>query len=430
MATHEKCKSNYDDWKTSVHCSLKNVFNSTTAYLVGENIRKILGISHFRPDEMARLVPSPYDFTCKREDANNIRDQLVSVTTDSHRHIWFSMQTNPFHYIYKTHSMINEDPVPPTKEYPVYCYFGSMYSYSTFKIHSEEHPVRHDLRVLKWHEEPEAIRITTTDKSKEISIPIRWIQKPILVNLKDRPCVVLMLKYSVKMKKRIKMKGREKYERVCKSDDNRFMTVVSKSSDILLSFSEISHTYAFIEELTRETDEYHDKFTVNFVTLEQNVVKKENQLFYLPSSASHNQHYALNMLFSMGYVFHDKYSQQLHDEFVKFDKDSFNDMCYYLKEKLELNHCYRIKGIYAEFDAYLKEKRKDEKDLEEPKLPYCVGCISITPLRILYQKMQSTIGNRALRLKTFGGPDMFLLVHIREEDNGKLKDYDRTMKFD
>jgi hypothetical protein len=134
------------------------------------------------------------------------------------------------------------------------------------------------------------------------------------------------------------------------------------------------------------------------------------------------------MLFSLGYLFQDKYGKQLHDQFVAFDKELFNEMCYYLKEKLEDNHCYNIKRVFEDFTSYIKEKRKEEKQSGAKKLPYCIGCISVTPLRVLYQRMESTIGNRALRMPQFGGEDMFLLIHIREEDNQKLKDFDPSIK--
>jgi len=178
----------------------------------------------------------------------------------------------------------------------------------------------------------------------------------------------------------------------------------------------------------RETAQYHNKFTINFVTLKQVSIEHDNQSFFMPSSASHKQHYALKMLYSMGYIFQDKYSKQTHDQFVAFDKKLFNKMCYYLKEKLEENHCYKLKRIFNDFDIYMKEKRKEEQESSEEKFSYCIGCVSITPLRLIYQKMESSVGNRALRMKQFGGEDMFLLVHIREEDNKTLKDFDSSIK--
>jgi hypothetical protein len=127
----------------------------------------------------------------------------------------------------------------------------------------------------------------------------------------------------------------------------------------------------------------------------------------------------------MGYVFEDKYSKQTYDQFVK---ELFNKMCYHLKKKLEENHCYKIKRIFNDFDIYMKEKRKEGDESSEEKFPYSIGCISLTPLRLLYQKMESSLGNRALRMPQFGGEDMFLLVHVREEDNRTLKDFDSSIK--
>ena len=204
--------NHYDDWDSIVHCSFQNVFTSGTAYLVGDNIQKILGITHFKPREMASQSPLPYDFTCKRKEANQIRDELVTITTDLHRNIWFSMQTDPFHYIHNRHSMNNDNQVK-TNDYSVYCYFGAMYSWYTFNIHSEDHPSIQELRILKWQREPETVRIMSKDKSRQMFIPVRGIHKSILVNLKERPCVVLMLKHAVTMKRQFTTNGKNITER-------------------------------------------------------------------------------------------------------------------------------------------------------------------------------------------------------------------------
>ncbi|CAF3947011.1 unnamed protein product [Rotaria sordida] len=424
--THEHCAQFYSDWQTTVHCSFENVFTPTIAHIVGANLQNILGIKHFRPDAMARDASSPCIFTCQRREANDIRDKLIQVTTESYSHIWFSMQTDPFHFIYNRRSMVDDDSMK-VKQYPVFFYFGSMYTYSTFHIHSKPHPVIYDIDITKWNQAPETIRIMSKDKTRQIFIPVKWIQKKVLVNTNGRPCVVLMLKYSVKMKRKATINGKSK---VCRIDEEELETIVSRSSDLLLSFNEIDHTYAFLSELTKETDNYRNKFKIYFVSLKQVQCDNNNnkQPFNLPRSASHKQHYALKMLYSMGYVFQDKYSKQMHDQFVAFDKELFNNMCYYLKEKLEENHCYMLNRIFDEYNTYLEKKRKKEQEYSVQKLPYSIGCISLTPLRIIYHRMESPIGNRALRMRQFGGEDMFLLVHIREEDNQALKDFDSSIK--
>lgn len=151
----------------------------------------------------------------------------------------------------------------------------------------------------------------------------------------------------------------------------------------------------------RESSDYHNKFVINFVTLKQMFKNRD------PSSFSHKENSALKMLYSMGYVFQKKYSKEIHEEFLRFNKEFFNDMCYYLKEKLEENHCYKLKRIFIDFNNYIK---KEECSSENKFVKYSIGCLSITSLRVVYQRMDSTIGNRALRMKEFGGEDMFLLV--------------------
>ncbi len=202
----------YSDWGSIVHCSFKNVFTASVAHIVGSNLQTILGINHFKSNDMAKQAPLPYNFTCKRKEANSIRDHLFEITTESCSYIWFSMQTDPFHFLANRRTMIGDDPIH-VKEYPVYFYFGSMYLYNTFNIHSEEHPSIHDISITRWKEEPETIRIMSKDKSRQIFIPVKWIQKQILVNTNNRPFIVFMLKYSVKMKRKIKKDGQSIYER-------------------------------------------------------------------------------------------------------------------------------------------------------------------------------------------------------------------------
>jgi hypothetical protein len=188
------------------------VFTASIAETVGNNIHHILGIKHFNINEMATTAPSTFKFICQRREANLIRDNLAEITTNSYSHIWFSIQTNPFHNLYNRDSMLTDTPVK-MKQFPVYYFFGSMYSYNTFHNHSNEFPPIHDLSIPKRKEEPEAIRIMSRNGSKQIFIPIKWIQNQILVNTKGRPFVVLMLKHSVIVKRKIQSNDRSTYER-------------------------------------------------------------------------------------------------------------------------------------------------------------------------------------------------------------------------
>ena len=178
----------------------------------------------------------------------------------------------------------------------------------------------------------------------------------------------------------------------------------------------------------KETGGYKNKFVINFVTLKQTSIDNSRRRLNLPATASHQQHYALHMLYSMGYVFQDKYSAKFHDEFIRFAKneDQFNEICYYLKEKLQENHCYGLKMIFKDYPNYIQQKRQESSN--NNTLSYKIGCVSLTPLRLVYQPMTSSIGNRVIRNPEFGGADNFLLVHIREEDNQPLKDFDSSVR--
>ena len=211
--------------------------------------------------------------------------------------------------------------------------------------------------------------------------------------------------------------------RSCETNDNEFEKIVSQSSDILLSFYDVEHTWTFLDELTRGNNERRTKFNIKFVTFREEFAKYNEQLFYLPSSASMKKQYAFNILNSMGYVFQDKYSGELHEKFVTLNDELFNDICYSLKDQLEKDHCYDLRCV---FNDYSKDKCEEGQSSE--KKTYSIGSIVLTPLRLLFEKRESTIGNRALRMLQFNNEDMFLSVRIREEDYGELRNFDSSVR--
>jgi hypothetical protein len=210
---------------------------------------------------------------------------------------------------------------------------------------------------------------------------------------------------------------------VCETGESEFETMLSKTSDILLSFDDIQHTWAFLKELTYSDNHYPAQFKPTFVTLQEEHTENDKPPFYLPPLTSKTQLYALKVLNSMGYVFQDKYSKEIHNRFATMDQDAFQHMCYFLKNKLEEDHCYNLQCIFDVFSGDTTEKCQKGRTP-----PFSIGSISLTPLRLLFQKRESSIGNRALRMKEFADEDMFLLVHVREEDNQALKTFDSSIK--
>ena len=158
---------NYSDWEKSITCSFKNVFTEEIALFVGDNVQSIAGVKHFKTQAMAKQVPSTYDFRCDRREANSIRDKLASITTRRYSHIWFTIDQDPFHYIYDRRSMLTSHP-NQIKDCSLVCHFGAMSSYSTFKQHGEKHPLIRQLRMTKRRDQVETIHIVSRDESEEI----------------------------------------------------------------------------------------------------------------------------------------------------------------------------------------------------------------------------------------------------------------------
>ena len=161
---------------------------------------------------MVKEAPKPYKFICSRRDANRVRDQLWKITTGTYTHVWFSIQDDPLEYLYDPTAHRTE-PLNKIKEYSMSCYFGSMASYDTFIIHSDPYPGMQDLCITRLKREPDTIRIVSRVQSRQMIIPLKWLQNQILVKTKHPPCVILMLKHSVIMKKASSNSGFCSYER-------------------------------------------------------------------------------------------------------------------------------------------------------------------------------------------------------------------------
>jgi hypothetical protein len=92
----------------------------------------------------------------------------------------------------------------------------------------------------------------------------------------------------------------------------------------------------------------------------------------------------------MGYVFQDKYSKQIHNQLITFDEESFDRICYDLKDKLNEDHCYNLQCIFDVLSGDTEEKCQEEQSPTK-KLPYSISPVRLTPLRLLFRKREPSI---------------------------------------
>lgn len=123
------------------------------------------------------------------------------------------------------------------------------------------------------------------------------------------------------------------------------------------------------------------------------------------SHACFRDRYSLQMLTSLGYVFRDKWAQ-LTDEKLNWSAwkaDERYPLCCFAVEQLIKDHGYDLTRTSKDYNAWKKKAKisgtgtdKDNIDIDNTQR-LKIACCTLTPLKIIFQPLQSTTGSRALR---------------------------------
>jgi len=186
------------------------------------------------------------------------------------------------------------------------------------------------------------------------------------------------------------------------------MAEIPLCSDLLVRFFPASTAWVFLRELpiagySRTTSD--DVFHINFALFGWQKDPSDVSPMDKPSHSSACEAYGMEMLWSLGYKFQDKYNDDTQWMIGKQEKDFYN-LCCTIWRNLKLNHCYRIR--YAIMDQTPKKSHQtssSSSQLDE------VAFAVITPYCIEYQPMQKEAHHRGFEKYP---SENWLLVHMRD----------------
>jgi hypothetical protein len=181
-------------------------------------------------------------------------------------------------------------------------------------------------------------------------------------------------------------------------------------SDLLVRFYPASMAWSFLRDLPiagysrRPSD---DLFHINFAMF--GCQKDHGNLLPMgmPSYASTYDSYGIEMLWSLGYLFRDKYNADSQSILITRQKN-FYDLCCTIWRNLKSNHCYRIRDALN--DQTPKQHCETSAESSQSKE---VAFAILTPHRTEYQPMQMTLCHRGFDLYH---PENWLLVHMRDNN--------------
>jgi hypothetical protein len=133
----------------------------------------------------------------------------------------------------------------------------------------------------------------------------------------------------------------------------------------------------------------------------------------MPQYGSIYDSYGIEMLWSLGHLFRDKYNSDYRSLFsTTHPRKNFYTICCIIWNNLKSNHCYRLQDAWQDPSA-----TKSTDTTQESSQSKTIASAVLTPHRIEYQPMHTTLSHRGFEL--YPAED-WLLIHIRNY-NGKNK---------
>ncbi|CAF4120129.1 unnamed protein product [Rotaria sp. Silwood2] len=391
-----------------VPCQFKNLqSNSNAARMIYKNIKAKLALT--KTTQKVSLEQSDIEQTSSydRKLAYFIRFHLRDILTSDHRQVWFNIQTKAFDDIEDRTQILKEIP----DEIRVVYSFGAMLSCDTFIGHTDERTLA-NIYVPKY---PKAIKLETA--TYFLTIQFKNIDSQILINhsANDNSIqIIFMLKSSPIIEKREGTKN---------CDHTQLMSKLPLCNDLLVRFFPANTAWKFLRNLpiagySRRVSD--DLFHINFALFRWQKDSSSFSPMGMPSYPSAYDSYGMEMLWSLGYLFQDKYNAD-SQSIVGIQQKKLYDVCCTIWRNLKQNHCYRIKDALNDTTS----KTNHETSNESSQLKEIAFAI-ITPNRIEYQPMQMTRCHRGFELYP---PEDWLLVHIRNYNGiDKINNLDLQMR--
>ncbi|CAF1307954.1 unnamed protein product [Adineta ricciae] len=406
-----------------VFCQFKHIPSKRAGEQLASNIEIFVrpkkfdkkGISNCGEDGNGTI-----NFTLTRDEANKVRDQLAQVLPNENSTVWFNILSNPLDSL-RPRSLVatTTDVHQQETTFSASCQFGSLRSYNQFYSHVSFNGQIVQLSFILLKSIPHTLHIEFDDK--RIVIPFVSIQKKnILVN-KDNTengiYVLLPLKYSPNVYRMEPIKDEDKTTknsnrtpvRLCSDERNGdFIKDIPQCSDLVLYFvPPKERAWVFLSYfLTDRPERYH----INFSTFKISDWSKEFNKNQRPDpfsyrNASFQDRYALQMLISLGFVFRDKWAQ-LTDQELNWNRWNVDDrytLCCYTLEQLKNDHGYDLSRTAKDYNETRKTATEADGNMNgqvmlvENKQRLQVAVCTLTPLKISFQPLEVTTGNRALR---------------------------------
>ncbi|CAF0834675.1 unnamed protein product [Adineta steineri] len=401
-----------------VLCCFKNLnVDSRGSNILVKNLNNSFNTNTFDIIGTQEANDSKCELGCDLDEAQFIMRHLADLVTSNHRSIWFTYKTRPS----DESTEINKFKFSHTqtqKSWTALYNFGSMISYDTFisHIHNNRSPVWVNIG-KDTRGRPKSIVLQEKYSKYRMIFDFRMLHTDILVKYgqeekNESIQIVFMLKVSPEIKQKL---ATGEYTRICDSSKHPMnIDTICQCSDLWLQFDRRTDAWEFLEPFPNF--DKTEKFVINYAdfqyVLSSNYKNLQSSLD-IDSFSSELGSYGMTMLWSLGYVFRDKYlmDNELHTMFVSCYQESsekFYDLCCTLWNSLQKDHCYSIRSIFNDptLIRYTFDKNK-----------HYVPHVIVTPLRVLYQPKHSTTPHRGMRQYNYEKQYQWMLVYIRDEDS-------------
>lgn len=195
---------------------------------------------------------------------------------------------------------------------------------------------------------------------------------------------------------------------------NRLVDEVALCSDLRVRFFPATEAWHFLHELPiagysdRPGDEL---FHINFSRFVSHPHSKIDVPFGKPQYSSPTDSYGMEMLWSLGHTFRDKYIVDTDSIATSGNDSSRNvyDVFCTMWHRLKENHCYHLKDAWKDSRIQSQNVALNRNNGRTINVAFAI----LTPNRIEYQPMQTMVPHRGFESHP---PENWLLVHMRDYD--------------
>ncbi|CAF0780750.1 unnamed protein product [Adineta steineri] len=401
-----------------VLCCFKNLnVDSRGSNILVKNLNNSFNTNTFDIIETQEENNGKCELECNLNEADFIKCHLADLVTSDHRSIWFTYKAKPS----DESTQINKSKFSYTqtqKSWTALYNFGSMKSCDTFMSHIHDNRSPVCVKIGKdTRGRPKSIVLEKQYSKYRMIFDFNMLHVDILVKYGQQEKnesiqIVFMLKASPEIKQKL---ATAEYTRICDSSKHPMnIDIICQCSDLWLQFDRRTDAWEFLEPFPNFSKT--EKFIINYADFQcipSSNYKNLQASLDTSSFSSELGSYGMTMLWSLGYVFRDKYlmDNELHTMFVSYYKKSpekFYDLCYTLWNFLQDDHCSSIRSIFN--DPTLIHYNFDKN---KHYIPYVI----VTPLRVLYQPKRLTIPHRAMRQYNDKKQYQWMLVYMRDEDS-------------